>query len=191
LPPIIFIWKQSSHICCDGMSVTLTWLSCFDFLNLAVAWGVLSRLSPTSTCACHDSCCLHLFLSVVIVIIRWASVLPTVGSQRHPNIAFLLVANMPFPLPLALLQHSASLLSTTQLWLLRRCQPFSFPWIEKWWLCHHWREDQEHDSETLAKIFDSRQPIKFLNQIAHKIIWIELSLYPDCIPNSNQRYPDF
>jgi hypothetical protein len=61
----------------------------------------------------------------------------------------------------------------------------------KWWPCHHWREDRERDSETLAKIFDSRQPIKFLNQIAHKIIWIELSLYPDHIPNSNQRYPDF
>jgi hypothetical protein len=133
LPPMIFFWNQSSHICCDGLSVTLTDVSCFDFWNLAVARGVLSCLSPTSTCACHDSCYLHLFLSVVIVIIRWA--------KRRP--------------------------------------------------CHHWREDRECDSETLAKIFDSRRPIKFLNQIAHKIIWIELSLYPDRIPNSNQRYPDF
>jgi hypothetical protein len=64
-------------------------------------------------------------------------------------------------------------------------------WIAKRWPCHHWREEWEHDSETLAKIFDSRQPIKFSNQIAHRIIWIELSLYPDRIPNSNQRYPDF
>jgi hypothetical protein len=72
LTPMIFFWNQSSHICCDGLSVTLTDVSCFDFWNLAVARGVLSCLSPTSTCACHDSCYLHLFLSVVIVIIRWA-----------------------------------------------------------------------------------------------------------------------
>jgi hypothetical protein len=25
-PPMIFFWKQSSRICCDGMSVTLTCL---------------------------------------------------------------------------------------------------------------------------------------------------------------------
>jgi hypothetical protein len=43
-------------------------------------------------------------------------------------------------------------------------------WIAKGRPCRHWREDRERDSETLAKIFDSRLPIKFSNQIAHKII---------------------
>ena len=51
------------------------------------------------------SCCLRLFLSVVVVITRWVSVLPMAGRWRHPNMAF--------PLPLGLLPRSASLLSTT------------------------------------------------------------------------------